>query len=326
MSKKIKVAVIGGGNMGLNHIRKYAQIENADLVAVVDVNKEIAKVAKEFGATYYDNYVKMLDTEKPDAVSVVVPTPMHYEIADAIMSRGIHCMLEKPIAGSVEEAKKLIQISKKNCVIFSVGHVEHYNPVVIKLKELISEGEIGEITSIICKRVGGFPPREPKSDVIVDLAVHDIGIINYLLNSNPVSITSHASRTLHSSNVDAAEILLDYGHTSGFIQTNWTTPIKIRTISITGTKGYIEANYLTQELNFYESNITKETGANFETFIKSVGEPKHHIIKTQFEEPLLVELERFLSHVSGDKSKYLVSADEALHALDNALVASDKHK
>lgn len=318
--KKIRVAVIGAGNMGKNHLRNYFMLPGAELVGLADINPATEKLAKEYGASFFTDYKQMLDEAKPEAVSIVVPTPFHAEVATEVMSRGIHCLLEKPIASTVEEAEALIQLAKKQKVVFTVGHIEHYNPLVVALKKLLDKNTIGEITSIVCKRVGGFPTVEPKTDVIIDLAVHDIGVINFLLGKTPKSITSHGSRTHHSSKIDSAEMLIDYGHASGFIQANWLTPIKIRTIAVTGSNGYIEGNYITQELESYVHNMQKESDEFFDFIIK-MGEARKDIIKVDFQEPLAQELKTFLAKVDGDTSSYIVDPKEAAVALQYALEA-----
>ena len=157
----------------------------------------------------------MLDQLKLDAVSIVVPTPLHAEVATESMKRGIHVLLEKPITSTLKEADTLIALSKRKGVIFTVGHIERYNPLIRKIKQIVDERRIGEITSIVCKRVGGFPRIEPKTDVIIDLAVHDIDLIGYLLGKKPVKLYSHGSRTHHSNKIDSSEILIDYGKASG---------------------------------------------------------------------------------------------------------------
>jgi predicted dehydrogenase len=321
---KLRVAVIGAGNMGKNHLRNYFLLPECDLVALADINPAAEKLASEFQAEFYTDYIKMLDDMKPDAVSIVVPTPLHYKIACEVMNRGINCLLEKPIASTVEEADALIKLAQKKQVVFTVGHIEHYNPLVVELKKLLDRGSIGDITSIVCERVGGFPRVEPKTGVITDLAIHDIGIMNYLLGSSPKKVYSHSSRTHHSSKVDSAEVLLDYGKVSGFIQTNWLTPVKIRTISVTGSKGYVSGNYITQELEYYVHNLHREkdeTGS-FADFIIQMGDPERDIIKVDFEEPLAIELKTFLNHVNSDDSSYLVSPSEAKVALEVALKAA----
>lgn len=324
-NQKIRVAVIGAGNMGKNHLRNYFMLPESDLVGLADINPATKKLADEYNAEFYTDYKEMLDELDPDAVSIVVPTPFHFEVASEVMSRGIHCMLEKPIASTVDEANKLIDIAKKNEVVFTVGHIEHYNPLVVKLKELLDKETVGEVTSIVCKRVGGFPAVEPKTDVILDLAVHDIGIINYLLGESPKSVHSHGSRTHHSKQNDSTEILLDYGRASGFIQANWLTPIKIRTIAVTGSKGYIEGNYITQELVSYVHNMQKSVD-DFSGFVVKMGEPQKDIIKVDFEEPLQVELKRFMAHIGGDNDGYLVSANEATNALEFSLTAASTNQ
>lgn len=318
--QKIRVAVIGAGNMGKNHLRNYFLLPEAELVGLADINPDTKRLADEYDVALFADYKQMLDETQPEAVSIVVPTPFHAEVATEVMSRGIHCMLEKPIASTVEEADALIALAKKKKVIFTVGHIEHYNPLVIALKKLLDKKAIGDVTSIVCKRVGGFPAVEPKTDVIIDLAVHDIGIISHLLGVSPKKVTSHGSRTHHSRKIDSAEMLIDYGRASGFIQANWLTPIKIRTIAVTGSNGYIEGNYITQELESYTHNMQKE-GNDFSDFVIKMGEPKKEIIKVDFEEPLAEELKAFLARIDGDEKRYLVKPEEARQALEYALAA-----
>lgn len=323
--QKIRVAVIGGGNMGKNHIRNYFLLPEVELVGLADVNLDMKKLADEYRAEFFTDYIEMLDELKPDAVSIVVPTPFHAEVATEVIKRGIHCLLEKPIASTVDEADKLMELAKKHDVVFTVGHIEHYNPLIVTLKKLLENGSIGDITSIVCKRVGGFPAVEPKTDVIIDLAVHDIGIISYLLGKQPDVIHSHGSRTHHSKAIDSAEILMDYGNASGFIQANWLTPVKIRQIAITGSKGYIEGNYVTQELELYEHNMQKYENEGFSNFVVKMGEPEKRIIKVDFKEPLAVELDAFISRIKGDNDNYLVDAFSARKALELALRAVEPY-
>lgn len=326
MDGKLRVAVIGAGNMGKNHARNYFLLPQSDLVGISDVNPDTKNLAAEYKTDYFTDYIEMLDTVKPDAVSVVVPTPLHMEVGQEVMSRGIHCLLEKPIASSVEEADKLIDCAKNNNVVFTVGHIERFNPVVRRLKKMVDNKDIGEITSIVCRRVGGFPANEPKTDVIMDLAVHDIDIVSYLLGQKPKSITSHGSRTYHTKEIDSAEILMDYGRASGFVQSNWLTPVKIRTIALTGSEGYVEANYITQELEYYKHNMKKVAKEGFDNFVIQFGDPERKIIKVDFEEPLAVELKVFIAASLGDKTGDLVDPVDAREAVRIALEAAKPYK
>ena len=317
---KLRVAVIGTGNMGRNHVRNYFMLPESELVAIADVNPEAKSLADDYKAQFFSDYKEMLEEARPDAVSVVVPTPFHLEVATEVMSRGVHCMLEKPIASSVEEADKLIACAKENKVTFTVGHIERFNPVIKKLKQMVDDNAIGDITSVVCKRVGGFPAVEPKTDVIIDLAVHDVDIVNHLLGQKPKSISSHGSRTRHSKKIDSAEILMDYGRASGFIQANWLTPVKIRKIALTGSLGYLEANYITQELVYYKHNMKKIEKEGFTEFVLQVGDPEKRIIKVDFEEPLAAELKAFLAKAMG-RTAAIVDPGDAREALRVSLEA-----
>lgn len=322
-NKKVRVAVIGAGNMGRYHVRNYMNIPQANLVAIADLNPATEHMAKEHGIKHYINYKEMLDNENLEAVSIVVPTPFHAQVGKDVITRGINALVEKPIAASVAQANKLIELAKKHKVVFTVGHIERFNPVVRKLKQLIDSGKLGTVSSIVSKRVGGFPQVEPKTDVIIDLAVHDIDIMNYLLGKYPKKIHSHGSQTIHSSKVDSAHILLDYGDASGFAQANWMTPVKIRTISVTGSKGYAEGNYITQELVYYEHNM-KKVNEGFETFVMTLGTPKKRTIKVAFQEPLAIELKNFLGHIRGNGKYPLVDPLDAREALRIAHAAIKK--
>jgi len=324
--KKLRVAVIGAGNMGKNHLRNYFLLSDVELVGLADINPDAKKLAEEYSTEFFTDYIEMLEAVKPDAVSVVVPTPFHAEVATNVMERGIHCLLEKPIASTTKEAQGLIQLAKDKEVVFTVGHIEHYNPLIIELKRLLDQGVVGDITSVVCKRVGGFPQIEPKTDVVIDLAVHDIGIISYILGEQPKKITSHGSRTFHSNKVDSAEILLEYKKASGFIQANWLTPVKIRTIAITGSQGYIEGNYVTQELDIYRHTLTKKFDkGGFSGFVTEMKTQEKETLHVNFEEPLARELSTFLAHIRGDTKEPLVTPEEASNALGLALRATQAY-
>jgi UDP-N-acetylglucosamine 3-dehydrogenase len=291
---------------------------------IYDMNAEIEPLAKEHHVAFYKDYKKMIDELKPEAVSIVVPTPLHIEIGTYCMERGVHCLVEKPIAYNIKEADALIDLAKKNKLVLTVGHIERYNPIIRKINDVIKEGQLGKILSISCRRVGGFPAVEPKTDVIIDLAVHDIDIINFLLGDKPHKITSHGSRTHHSKKIDAAEILLDYGDTAGFIQANWVTPVKIRTIAITGSQGYIEGNYITQELIHYKNNM-QDVKNGFSNFVVNLGEPQKEVIQVDFEEPLAIELKHFLNAVQGETNPDIVNPWDAREALRLSLQAVETY-
>jgi UDP-N-acetylglucosamine 3-dehydrogenase len=321
---EIRVGVIGAGNMGRYHVRNYSELKGVKLVAIADINPEVKHLADSYEAKHFIDYREMIDKCDLDAVSIVVPTPLHLEVASYAMNNNLHVMLEKPIASTAAEADQLIKLAKAKKIVFTVGHIEHYNPLIRAVKEIVDKGELGDISSVICRRVGVFPSSEPSTDVVVDLAVHDLGIINYVTGRRPKNIYSHGSRTHHSHKIDSAEILVDYGDMSGFAIANWITPVKIRSISITGSKGYIEGNYITQKLDSYKYAMTKvEMPDNFSKFVCDMQAQDVETIDVEFEEPLARELKSFTARINGDNSMYLVDPVEARDALSMALKAVD---
>ncbi len=321
-TKKINVAVIGLGNMGKHHVRNYSEIQSANLVAVCDLQQEIVDdFSNKYQCNGYTNLTNMLSKEKIDAVSITAPTAFHFDIAKEVITSKINVLIEKPICDCSEKANLLTKLADQNDVTIMVGHIERFNPAVLKLKEIISEGKLGKVTSLISKRVGAFPAQIKDANVIIDLAVHDIDIFSYLLEKQPDQIYGNAGRALIDGREDYAEILLTYGDQNGMMQVNWITPIRIRNLSITGTKGYAELNYMTQELKLFESNY-HEDHDNFGDFIIKFGNPTEHIISIDKKEPLKEELIHFIDCVI-NKTAPLITGQDGILALNTALKVMD---
>lgn len=314
--KKTKVAVIGVGNMGRHHVRVYSELTNVELVAISDINKNIGEtIARKYGCKFFRDYKEMLKKEEIDAISIATPTSLHKDVALDAINANKHVLIEKPIADTVENAKKIIKAAKEKNVKLMVGHIERFNPAVRKLKEIINKGKLGDIKTIIIRRVGLFPPQIKDTNVIIDLAIHDIDICNYLLCKEPIVLHATAGKALTNKQEDYADIFLRYGAINVFIQVNWITPVKIRNLSITGTKGYAELNYITQDLKIYESIFEKPNDETFEEIVK-FGQPKEIYININKKEPLKEELKSFISYVNGGKCE--ASGEEALKALEVA--------
>jgi UDP-N-acetylglucosamine 3-dehydrogenase len=283
------------------------------LIAISDINQNIAKkVAEKFNCKYYKDYKEMLSKENIDAVSIAVPTSLHKKVALDVIKFKKHLLIEKPIAASSKEAEEIIKAAKKAKVKLCVGHIERFNPAVKRLKEIIQKGRLGKIISVIARRVGVFPPQIKDTNVIIDLAVHDIDIFNYLLEKQPVEVFADAQTSLINHREDSAEILLSFDDATGFIQVNWITPIKIRTLSVTGSKGYAELNYITQELELYKSKYKKVVN-NFGEIVK-FGKPIKKKIKIKKGEPLLYELKSFIKCIKENK-KPEVTGEDGLKAV-----------
>lgn len=315
----MNIAVIGIGNMGKNHARVYFENKAVNLVAVCDINEQIGKqLSKKYNCNYYKDYKKLYESETIDAVSIVVPNSLHKEIAIYFLDKNVNVLLEKPISNNLADARKIINKSLKSNVIFMVGHIERYNPVVIKTNKLLKSGAIGEISSIITRRVGGLPIDNTQSDAAVDLAVHDIDIVNFLFNKLPDSVFMNKYSHKYKKTSDSVEIFMNYSNASAYIQANWITPVKIRKIYITGTKGYIESDYINQEIDVYQSNpeYFENSTKHYIAYLKKFSNPKIKKIKIFKKEPLDEEISYFINSIKLNKK---ISQNYALDALKIAL-------
>lgn len=298
----IRTGVVGVGMIGQHHARIYSELPDCELVGVADRNLETAqKVGEKYKTSYYQQYRKLYD--KVDAVSIAVPTPLHKQIALDFINRGIHCLVEKPIASTVDDAKEMIEAAKKNDVKLMVGHVERFNPAVGKLKQMIDEGELGRLILISARRVGPFSRRIREVGIIIDSATHDIDIARYLVGKDPVNVFTKAGKIKHRKE-DHAIVVLDFDDVAASIEVNWFTPHKVRTLVATGTEAIAYLDYIDQNLEVYS--------------------PKQKIIPTiQKGEPLKLELEHFLKCIKNNE-KPLVNGEEGLKVLEIATRAQ-KH-
>ena len=315
---KIRVGVIGVGAMGWHHARNYSELADVTLVAVADTDPSRARaVAERFHCRAYSDYKEMLAQETLDAVSIAVPTHLHYRIACDTLNARLHTLVEKPLTNNLAEAADLVQTARTRQIKFAVGHVERFNPAVQELKRRLDAGELGKPSSLVARRVGVMPPRVKDVDVILDLAVHDIDIAMFLLGRKPDQIAVSADHALLSDRFDHSEIFLRFGETGCFIQANWITPIKIRTLSVTGDKGHAEVNYVTQRLEIFQSTLDRQFD-DFGDFIIRFGDPQKLAVPIVHQEPLRLELESFISAVRND-TPVTVDGAEGMKALEVAV-------
>ena len=313
--KKLKVAVIGTGAMGKSHARVYSGIDNAELVAVCDSDKETAKtIAIKYKTNYYTDYKEMLKKEKLNAASVCVPTKLHKQVSIDIIKNKVNVIIEKPIASTVEEAKKIIREAEQNKVKLMVGHIERFNPVVIELKKRIERNELGNIYKIHCARLSPFPQRIVDVGVIADLAIHEIDILKHIVGSKIKRVYAETAQRIHSAHEDLLIGTIRFeNNILGVINANWLTPKKVRETTVTGEKGMFVANYLTQELYFYENDFTRNN-IGYNRGFMNVVEGKMRKMGVKKGEPLKNELNSFIRAVLENKQP-LVTGREGLEAL-----------
>ncbi len=317
MKRKLRVGVIGVGSFGKNHVRVYSDLENVDLVAVCDRNQEALQRVRKYGAREYTSYREMLKREQLDLVSLVVPTKLHHAIGLDVLNSGVNLLVEKPIAATVEEARELIECAKRNNVKLTVGHIERFNPAILELKKRLDRGELGRIFRVQVSRVGPFPTRIRDVGVVIDLAVHDLDIARFLINSEVEHVYAKTEKMIHTAHEDLMVAILTFkNRTICNLNIDWLTPTKIRKLYITGEKGMFVADYLKEELIFHENDFLNNH-FNYSDIMRgvSVGKTVHYNIRKR--EPLLAELEHFVECVLHDKQP-LVTGEDGLKALELA--------
>ncbi len=180
--RMIKTAVIGVGYLGRFHAQKFASLPESELIGVVDINPEQGKkVSDELDVPFYLNFEEVIN--KVDAVSIAVPTVHHYKSAKAFLANGVHVLLEKPFAETIEEAEELAQLSSDNNVSLQIGHLERFNPVFVEFQQLIDQPKF--IENI---RIAPFPKRGTDVDVILDLMIHDIDLVLAAVGEFPETV------------------------------------------------------------------------------------------------------------------------------------------
>lgn len=316
----IRTAVIGTGSMGKNHARVYSELGEACLAAVADSSLRAAEeTAARFGGRAYQDYREMLEMERPEAVSIAVPTALHEEAAAAAMQAGAHVLVEKPISATLEEGLRLIALSEQLQRKLMVGHIVRFNPAVQALKQKLKQGELGRIFQIICRRVGPFPARIRDVGVVIDLAPHDLDLMRFLTEMEPLRIYSETEQRIHTAHEDLVLGLLRFpGGLTGSLEINWLTPTKVREVLVLGERGLFRVDDLTQDLYFFENEQANgELWPALQT-LKGVSEGHMTRFALQRYEPLKAELQAFLEAVRDD-APVPISGEDGLAALRLAL-------
>jgi predicted dehydrogenase len=304
---KLKCAVIGTGYLGKFHAEKYASLENCELVAIVDTNQQVAKdVADKFGAQALTEYDSLLG--KVDAVSIVVPTSLHYAISKDFLNAGSHVLVEKPITVTVEEADELIAIAKQKNVILQVGHLERFNPAIMGLdkeeKPLFIEAH----------RLAPFNPRANDVSVVLDLMIHDIDIILALIDSDIQRIDASGTAVL-TQGVDIANARLTFKN--GCVAN--VTASRISMKMERKMRMFRPCSYIS--VDFQNKVLTKHRTGDKEMF---PGVPEIVTEESVFEsgDALLEEIKHFVKCIQMGNNP-LVSGEAGRCALATAIEISD---
>ncbi len=303
MANKTRVGVVGVGYLGRFHALIYSRMAHVELVGIVDSDTETAtKVAAECNCEAYSNSQDLIG--KIDAVSIVVPTTAHLEVARPFLEQGVHMLLEKPIATSCDEGREIVQLANKMGSILQIGHLERFNAGVMALADRISKPRFIE-----AHRMGEFVARATDVDVVSDLMIHDIDIILSLVNSEITAIAAVGTRVL-TDHIDIANARLEFanGAVANVIASR-VSEKKLRRIRV------FEEN-LYQSLDFIEQRIETaypkpNPGSEW---------PEISVEKIDIEpiKPLDTELAAFIDCINTGQ-KPLVDGHVGLEALEVAL-------
>lgn len=321
---ELSIAVIGAGRMGAFHVETLEKIESAHLAALAEPNEDVAR--ERIGRRpidWFADYRDMLERPDIDAVCVCAPSKTHASIALDALAAGKHVFVEKPIATTLEDGLRMAAVAREADVKLMVGHIERFNPAVSKVADLIAEGRVGRVFRVHATRVGPLPSRILDAGVTIDLATHDLDIMQFVLGRGITSIYAEGSRFMHPSQEDMISCLLQFGDDGpmGLLDVNWLTPEKRRELTVIGENGMLSASYLTQDVWFTES---AGVATGWDELARVRGDAEGTAVRFALRrvEPLRAELEAFVSCVIDDTPEP-VSANDGCRALAAALAVRD---
>ena len=293
----IKVGVAGAGAMGRNHARVFALLEKADLVAIYDQDKARAQaVAEEFGGVAVDSLDDF--SKEVDAATVAVPTIAHSTVGCALMNQGVHVLMEKPIANSLDDARALIEKSREKSCVLQIGHIERFNPVMRKL-----EGSLSNPRFIEAHRLSPFPNRSIDIGVVLDLMIHDLEIILHLVNSPVQSVDAVGVAVMtEREDIANARIRFENGCVAN-VTSSRISPERMRKIRVFQGDCYLSLDYQEQSAGVYTMT---------QNGVEKVD------VEIEKDEPLKLELASFVECASRGETPQ-VSGQQGAAALNLAL-------
>lgn len=308
MSEKLRVGVIGVGYLGRFHARIYNDMQGVELVGVADTDRETAdRVAGEYATRAFYDPMALLD--EVDVVSVVVPTSLHRQVALPYLEKGIHMLLEKPVASTLEDARVIVETARKHGATLQIGHLERFNAGIMALADHVNEPRFIE-----AHRLGPFVERATDVDVVTDLMIHDIDIILSLVGEELTNISATGTPVL-TDHVDIANARLEFSNGAvANVTASRVSNKKFRRIRVFGRNSYRAINFVDQQLEVaYRGDIPE--GQKYPEIVYE----SHSITPSQ---PLDAELEHFIDVVRRSEQP-LVSGEDGIQALRVAMQVTD---
>ncbi len=314
MTDTIKVAVIGAGVMGKNHLKTYKNLPNVELIGVYDIFPEAAEnAAKMFGIKAFSSMEEV--AKSVNAVSVVTTSTTHADVGEFFLNHGIHCLIEKPLATTEEECMRLINAAKKNNVTLLVGHIERFNPAVEQMSKILSD--TSKIRSLTTQRMSAASGRITDVDVAMDLMIHDVEVIQSLVKSPVVNVQACSVKTADKpEGKDYISALLEFenGATANLTASR-ITQARVRTLTVTTDTNYIDMDFINQSINVHSQGrmpyVNQESIPDWMNYGLK-GSVEQLFIPTN--QPLSAELSHFMACIRGEATPR-ITGENALNAL-----------
>lgn len=298
-----RVGVIGVGHLGQHHARVYTELLDARLVGIVDRDEERAHlIGENLGVPAYSTMEELIARQAPDAVSIVVPTSLHFDVARAAMEAGIHVLVEKPVTTRPDEAEELLKLAAKKDLVLQVGHIERFNSAVRYISQTVHTPIYLE-----SKRIGPFSPRINDVGVVLDLMIHDIDIVLSLVSS-PIARIAATGRCVHTDHEDIADAQITFENgVMAHILVSRVSEKKQRQLDIMEPQRHITVNYETQTVQI--NRCVRDSNGQTEILETPIF-PKS--------EPLKLELAHFIGCVR-ERRQPLVGIRDGKRALEVAI-------
>lgn len=325
-----RIGVVGAGYWGPNIIRNFYQIPTCEMAICCDLDeKRLAHMSKLYpGMAVTTNYDDLVNDPKIDAIAVCTHVSAHYPLAKKALEAGKHVLVEKPFTAKVEEAEELVELGKKNGKIIMIDHTFEYTAGVNKMKEIIESGLLGDVLYVHCARLNlGIFQRD--INVVWDLAPHDLSVILYATGLKPKSIRTVGMKLMHPKVEDVAIVNLNCGNASAVIHVSWVDPLKVRKVSVVGTKQMLVYDDLDPlaKIQIYDKGVDKPPHYDtFGEFLCSYHYGDIHMPRLQEAEPLSVMCKHFLECIETGKKprsdgesglrmvRLLAASDESIKA------------
>jgi predicted dehydrogenase len=302
----VKLAVIGTGYWGKNHVRALNELRGEEIIDELSICEVDEKKAREFSNIYHiphsSDYNELLADDSLDGVTIATPTPTHFDLAKRFMEAGKAVLVEKPMTTNSREARELIDIAENNKALLMVGHIFRHHSAVLDMKKRIDRGDFGRIYYLTSTR---FSFRAPRTDmgVMLALAIHEVDIFCYLLDREyPFEITAHMG-AYHQENIEEVALLLlrFQNETLGYAFESWMTPVdgKRRDLTVIGSKMSAKVDYLKpQELQLFDASVVRgEDGRSLRAEYEG-----SYTVPIPYREPLKEEMINFVECIKSGQT------------------------